>query len=274
MKEEHIMIMVGFGFFLILMGFGISEMVIYDNGRAYTAGSEDCPIYPNITSAVAKKQLSSQWHWTYRFDEFDGTIQQNCPSQAHDTELWLNGDLVGRSDGKIFSAKSKVYINDCHGNRIYVTEAGDVWDAIINSFHIEVSFILWNADMSRPLAYAKGSSWFNDDFEILDIYGQPVATMHRRLLQIPRRWEFNRINTNAPGADFRVLAIIAGTHAFSNGGSDDTDICNSYFYNLAIVLIVVISVILALVLFVIGYIYRRQFEACVGCCRQQCPSSC
>jgi heme/copper-type cytochrome/quinol oxidase subunit 2 len=251
MRQSHLTILAGAVFILILLGFSISVMVIYSDGRAYTSANSECPVYPNITSAVAKKQLSSQWHWTYKFNEFDGRIQQNCPSQMHDTELYVNDDLVARSDGKLFSTKSKVYINDCHGDRIYTMEAGDVWDAIINSFHIEVSFLLWNADMSEILGYAKGRSWFNDDFEILNTDGQPVASMHRKLFEIPRRWEFHRIVLNAPGADFRVLGIIAGTHAFSDG--DDTDMCNSYFYNLSIVLITIWSVILAIILFVILY---------------------
>ena len=252
-------------FTLVLFGFGISEIVIYTQGTAYTPNSTDCPLFPNITQVTATKKIWSQWHWTYEFEEFSGQIRQVCPSLQHDTGVYLDGALVSRSDGKIMSLVSLTYINECHGTKVYNMKTGSVWQAIINSNKIWVSFLLSDAEQDQPLAYVESTSFFNDNIDIKNAQGHIVANLKRKFLQIPRKWQMNRYDPYHPGADLRVLSIIAGTRSFSDtdsDGNDKTDVCNQYFYDLAYTLIAFLSVVLlSIFIHLLSFYYPQSQKA-------------
>ena len=249
---------------LIILGFGISEIVILINGQKYVSRSTECAQFPNITSFTAEKNLWSQWHWTYSFVEFNGKIEQNCPTTQHDTNVYVDGNLVARSDGKIFSFVTLTYINDCQGDRTFVTRTGDEWEAFINGNRIWVSFLLTDATEDETLAYVSSTSFFDDNIDIKDSNGQVVANMQRQFFEIPWKWKFTIYNSTHPGADHRVLSLIAGRRSFIGKKDTDTDACNNYFYIVGWLLVAILILITLLTGAFIYYSYRDAdcFKRC------------
>ena len=250
-------------FVAILIGFGISEIVILTEGNKYVTYSQECTQFPNITSFTAEKQIFSQWHWTYKFLQFDGGIEQKCPTLQHDTNIYVNGNLVARSDGKILSLVTLTYVKDCHGNTIYVTRTGNAWETMINGNRIWISFQLMTADQDQMLAYVDGTHFFNDDINIKSMDGTIVANLQRKYFEVPRKWQFNIYNQNHPGADPRVLSLIAGRRSFTGSKDDDTDVCNSYFFSVGYTLIAILSVIFIIFCIFIYYYIKNQ-----NCCQR------
>jgi len=260
----------------IIVGFGISEIVILTNGKNYVGNSQDCPIFPNATSFVAEKKIFSQWHWKYGFVDFDGSIQQHCPTIEHDVDVYINGHLLGRSDGKIFTTVTLTYINDCHGKTLYAMRTGDAWEALINGIRIVVSFELMDPTQTDVYAYIEGKSFFDDSFDIKDTSGNIVSHMDRQYFENPWTWRFTRYDTNHAGSDPLVMSIIAGHQSFTDD-KDSTDACNSYFYDVGYILIAVLGLIFLVACVILYFVFKETCHGCLSycfnCCRN-CTEKC
>ena len=94
-------------------------------------------------------------------------------------------------------------------------------------------------------------NFFDDDFLIKDINGNSIARLNRNIWAIPWYWEFKIYNKTSPGADMRVLSVLAGTKSFEKSGDNDGgDVCNQYFWTTGI--LVLLLVITASALGIIG----------------------
>jgi heme/copper-type cytochrome/quinol oxidase subunit 2 len=248
---------IGIGISLIIFGFGISEIVIFTKGTKYLDTNTQCQKFPiGIPEINANKIISNQWHWTYQKSNtyndttFKISIKQKCPTMTHDANVYLNDILIARTDGKVITLTSKVNINDCHGNTLFVFEASDFEQVIINQNKIFVNKQIKDTN-KNILGYVKGKNFFvNNDISILDKNGNNVADISRNKLSFDWVWKFKIYDYNSPLSDMRLLASIAGKQAF---GEDDnkTDICNDYFWNLAWTLIAIISCIIFGILYII-----------------------
>jgi len=219
----------------VIIGFGIFEAVTFSNGKALTPSGQACPSFPaNLTYFEATKIYLDQYHWTYEFENqnFSGSIQAMCPSTTYDVNVFIGSDLAIRSDATIFSTISTTYINDCHGNTLYVTRTGNAFQTFVNSFQITVTLELRQSVNSPVLGYINGTDWFANNLTMYDINGNPVANLYRDTFSLSWVWKITVYNTSHPGGDPRVLAFIAGNQAFTESNGN-TDICNSMFWGLA-----------------------------------------
>ena len=222
--------------FICIGGIGISDIAIYSKGIKYTPSNIPCQQFPsNLTEVVAKKDIGSQWNWLYeeknenQGNTFTIKIQQKCPTETHDVNVYLNGNLVVRTDGKIITTTSTVNINDCHGNTILVFKASDIGQVILNQNKVFVNKQIETIN-HHILGYVKGKDFFiNNDITILDIDGNIVAEITRNKLSFDWEWKFTIYNNDSPLSNIGLLAAIAGKQAFGEDGSK-TDICNNYFW--------------------------------------------
>lgn len=241
-----------------IIAFGIYEAVTYSHGTSYS--TSDCPTFPsNLTYYTATKDILSQYHWTYNFDQFSGSIYQKCPTINHDAKVELGGNVVALSDGKTFTTVSTNYIRDCKGNVLYKCRTGSTFDTIINQNKIQVSFELRDASGNNILAYVDGTHFFTDDIEMHDANtGNVVAKMYRNTLSIHWKWEFTIYNQSHPASDPRVLTLLAGKKAFSDD-DNNTDICNQMFWTIAYIFLA-IGIILFCVLCVLFYLFFETIK--------------
>lgn len=258
------------GVIVCIVGFGISEVVIFTNGIKYLSSDTICKRFPtNLTNVEANKILSSQWNWAYKKENFNQgntftiKIQQKCPTATHDANVYLNGDLVARTDGKIITATSTVNINDCHGDTLFVFKTSDFGQVILNQNKVFVNKQIETTN-HVILGYVKGKDFFiNNDITILDIHGNTVAEITRNKLSLTWVWKFAIHDNHSPLADIRLLASIAGKQAF--GEEDDkTDVCNNYFWYLAWTLIgcIILFVFTIILIFMdtIKSTYKKCFQ--------------
>jgi len=262
MNNTQIYIIVGIAIFLAMLSFGIAEIVIYKKSKETTSPSTSCPVFPNVTTFSLEKQILSQWHWRYDFsDDLDVNIQQSCPTTTHDSILYIDGQVSAMTDGKFFSTVSKTYIKDCHGNVIYVVRTGDLFETIINSNQILVSYELRDNN-DNIIAYVAGNNFIDNNMDITDIYGNNVANLNRPLSSLYLDWTINIYNTSSPGADPRVLTLLAGKKSFSDN-SKKTDICNNFFWGVAWTFLAI-----GIIIFIgIAFICYLSFGEIVRCCR-------
>jgi len=239
---------------LAVVGFGISVAVIYSQGNDYTHDSESCPTFPTRTSFKAKK-VFNPLHWTYKFEDIDGKIQMTCPATNRDANLYIDGKLVVRSDIKSLSLVEKNNIRDCHGNILYVSRTSDFGETLINLNGISVSFELRDANEENVLAYIEGNNFFENNFDIKDANGNIVAHIKREVFSIPWYWEFTIIDATSPGADMRVLSLLAGTRSFEKSGKNDNgDVCNQYFWVTGILVLIVVCIVVLIAIVGVGYL--------------------
>ena len=240
---------------LVTIIFGISNLVIFSDGTKYTDLHTKCKTFPpGIPEVDADKIISSQWHWTYQKNNnynnitYQISIEQKCPTLTHDANIYMNEELVSRTDGKIITTTSTVNINDCHGDTFFIFKASDIGQVILNKNKIFVNKQV--EDLNKNiLGYVKGEHFFaNNEISIIDPYGNTIADISRNKLSFNWVWKFKIYNYTSPVSDLRLLASIAGKQAFGED-DDTTDVCNNYFWYLSFMLI-------AIVLFVfigIGY---------------------
>lgn len=274
MNKDIVIIASGVFIVSAIVGFGIADIVILSDGKKYTSHSEECPKFPNVTEYSAESQLLSLWHAKYNFeglgDSDENRIEQNCPTLNNDVNLIINGNLMARSDGKTLSLTELTYINDCHGDRIYITESGSAWQTFINGFNIDVSFLLKDPN-DNILAYVEGDYFFNDDVDIKSPNGVVVASMHRRFLELPRVWHFSIKDQSHPGADPIVLSMVAGRRAFKDPQGKQTDICNEFFYKSGYT-VLAFTCFVFVVICIIIYITFKDSCCCVK--MRECCHSC
>lgn len=227
-KELASIVATGCLIVLILVSVGISDILIFRSGTTYPKG--ECGAFPsNLTRFSASKQILSQWHWTYTFDQFKGAITHNCPSRTGDVNVYVNGMLAARSEGKLISLVQKTLIRDCNGNLMAILRAGSPFQSMINGHNIDVSMELRTPDGHGMIAYVDGEHYYTDKINIKDINGFVIAHMERHKLSLHWKWQFRIFNKFNFAADPRVLSIIAGRNAFGHGASHN-DFCNKYFY--------------------------------------------
>lgn len=257
---------------LIFIGFGASVAAIYDEHQKLTKGSNNCPQFPaNLTSFTLEKQLSSQWHWTYGISEFSGSVQLLCPTTQYDTGLWLDGSFAAYVDGKILTTVSRSNINDCHGNRLYVTESGSSFQTLINGNNMFVSYVLRDVNVDVTLAYVSGTHLFEDTINIQAIDGITVASMTRNLISLRWMWDISIYDIKHPGADPIVLALLAGKRSFydshDSNGNHKGDMCNSYFWPVAWIMVAFVSFVGVIILIVSSCVIYEKLKGC----RIPCP---
>ena len=189
----------------ILIGFSISELVIYKKSNKYLSSDTKCPIFPNnLTYWQADKIIEDQWNWKYSKNNiFDNnnyklTIQQVCPSVTHDADIYLNGIFISRSDGKIITLTSTTYIRDCHKNLIYIVKASDIAQMIINKNKIFVNKQIEDNN-GNIIGYFKGKDYFIDnEISIINKNGNQISTITRNKLSLTWSWKFNIYNNSSP----------------------------------------------------------------------------
>lgn len=224
-----------------IVGIGISITTIYANGTSYLSEDEFCGVFPaNLTSFTVVKDIWAQWHWEYDFKEFEGSIQQQCPTGKHSVNVFVSDSLSVRAERQIFSLYDEADIKDCHGNLLWVIRTGDVWDTIINGNKIKVSFELRNA-ANNLLAYSTGTNFLSNEIVINDLDGNQVAKMEKQFFEIPWHWDITITDHTHPVADPRVVSAIAGLVSFSG---KQTDSCNNYIIYGIITLVVIACIIL------------------------------
>ena len=157
---------------VIVIGFAIAELAIFVGGQykplAASTQCDEIPLPSNATFSF-EKQLLSRWHWRYvGQDDIDGKFQQRCPSLTHDAELTLNGNVAGRTDGKIATVVSSTRVLDCHGDTVFTWDTGSVFQTVINSFRLSVRYLIYDGVTGSVLAYVDGTQWISsDDISIL-----------------------------------------------------------------------------------------------------------
>lgn len=251
-------------FFILALGFGISVIVLFDQGKAYTSRSEDCPVilepnpapYPHLYSS-REQILDSIWNWKYRLnDPLSGEIRQVCLSLTHDAELRTGGGhLIARTDGQVWSTISKTYIRDCHGDIVYVLRTGDVFQTLVNGVWIDVSFELRDASQTTVLAYVAGRSFLTESFDLIDARtGVVTASMARNLIDIVVEWHYI-IRTNA--TEPWLMFILSGRHSFWQEGRKDNgqkmDTCNQYVYITGLCVLIVTCILFSLAVTAVVY---------------------
>ena len=234
-------------FGVIVFGFSISELVIYTKSEKYSSSTIQCPEFANNTSPITlDKEIFYQWHWTYKNDYMK--IVQHCPTITHEVNVFLNNSLVAMTHGDPFSITSKMDINDCKGDNIFVFKASDIGEVILNQNKVFVNKVILDNN-SNKIGYVKGTHWFVDDnIDIIDINGNTVVNLHRDKLSIPWKWNFDIKNFNSKLSDMRLLSSIAGKVSFSDSGND-SDICNTYFWYVLYVLIAIFSIIVIIIFY-------------------------
>ena len=188
--------------------------------------------------------------------------------------MYSNGDLTASSDGKIVSDTSDIYINDCHGDRIFKITTGNFWITLLNTNRIAVSFLLQDHN-NNNLAYVAGTDIFQimTTYTLTDFNGEVVAQAEKDITSFPWKWKVSIFKPVSPAADIRALSIIFAHASFSEGGTDSngshvdkTDVCNNYIFITGMVVICVLVLFLCFLVYVfwnqIKYCYHRRHEYC------------
>jgi hypothetical protein len=121
MENKPIIFLIGAGIAL-LIGLTIWVVVIFEQRNHYLPDHTECPTIPPMDSFDAVKKITGQWNWRYRVRNsmVSAKSEMYCPTTQYDVNVFKEGQLVGRSDGKILTTVSKTYIRDCHGKKIFV----------------------------------------------------------------------------------------------------------------------------------------------------------
>lgn len=225
--------------------------------------------YPHLYKS-REQILGSIWNWKYTLnDPLSGSMRQVCLSLTHDAELRTgNGQLVARTDGKVWTTISKTYIRDCHGDIVFVLRTGDVFQTLINNVWIDVSFELRDSREQNVLAYVTGRSFLLESFDIIDARtGEVMASMARNLIDVVLEWHYT-IRTNA--TEPWLLFLLSAKHTFSQEGrKDKTDTCNNYVYITGITVLVLTCILFTLAIVAVVYQWngwKTNEPYCGGCC--------
>ena len=239
-KRMLVAIVCGILTLFCMLGFGISEIMIYTEGVKYPGG--ECGTFPqNMTSITATKNIWSQWKWKYDFDK--GKIEQACPTLKHDLNIFYDGKLVSRSKGEIFSTVSKTTIYDCDGKKIYQTRTGNLFDTIVNGNKIMVSYELRDRN-EKMLAYVEGKYLLTDEINVISTRtNKVVAKLSRNKWNLKWKWDIDIIDFEDEASNPICLLTIAGQRSFGENDKK-TDGCNHYFYGVAYSFLVMAVIII------------------------------
>ena len=237
--------LVTLGSALMLIGFVLLGIFVHGYRSAANitiSDSESCGTFPALTTFTATKDIWSLYHWKYNFDEFPGYAQQVCPTMQHDAVVHTgsSGQLVARSDGKIATIVSTVYIRDCHGNIKFIQRTGGIFETIINSNKILVSYELQDAQGST-IAYTDEVHFVLSSITLYDISGVTIATMSRTITDAKWVWTYNIVNMTHPAANPEILVLITMQRSFAEN-PNDTDGCNTFFGVIEIIFIIFLVV--------------------------------
>lgn len=139
----------------------------------------------------------------------------------------------------------------------FTAETGSAWQTFINSNNILVQYLIY-ADNGTTLAYVQGTHFVIDDIEILDYQsGNRIAKLYRDKLTVHAwTWTITVDMPNHPVADPVLLTLIAAQRSFSEDPKAN-DICNNYFKDVGIMLVVLMVVTFLGVCFAIYSFCRR-----------------
>jgi hypothetical protein len=258
---------------MIIFGFGLSVAIIYDKRNHYLQQHEHCPTFSKVDKFLAEKQVLSQWHWRYkvRNSGIKSKAELYCPTIQKDSNIFMNGIFVGRSDGKILTTVSKTFIKDCHGKKKFIIRTGNTFETIVNMNKIFVSFELKEYSSTQEnevIAYSEQFNFFTNDIKIKDKNNVDIARMYMNKYQFSAwTWEYSIYNQSHPATDPLVLMIISSKSSFSETAKDKegndeyvTDACNSYFWVLSLIYIICLSCVGAFILLGIGRVIYLKYQ--------------
>ena len=147
-------------FIIVVVAFGITEAVLFSKGTKYTLDSESCPNIPKNKTKYAVKQeiFSSSFHSNLNVEKEHNTyIQMKCPTLNLENEVYSNDKLLSRInvEPSLVIKRSNVYLNDCHGNRIFTIKTGDFLTTLKNFLTFKSSMNILD-DQEQILAFVKG----------------------------------------------------------------------------------------------------------------------
>lgn len=267
-------------FILFLLGCILSVAIIHGERNHYLPEDEKCPVFSRPASFSAEKQVFDRWNWRYKVRNNDITARSDlyCPTIQKDSNIFMDGKFVGRSDGKILTTVSKTYIRDCHGKKIFVIRTGNTFETIINMNKILVSFELRKYNKNKDgkenegneenevIAYSEQFNFFTNDISILDKNQNVIARLYMNKYQFQAwTWEYTIYNASHPASDPLILLIISTKSSFSETTKDDdgndtyaTDICNSYFWSISLILIIIAGLIVIGLLAMLCFMIKQQ----------------
>lgn len=269
MNQDRIVYISIIFFIVCLLAFGFSVVGIISNGTKERTISGDCSMTPaNVTYFELTKSVFSLWNWKYdtSINGHSVLVRQACYSINHDVLMYTNGGLSASSDGKVLSTTSDVYINDCHGDRLYKITTGSFWITLLNTNRIAVSFVIEDR-RGNVVGYIDGVDYFLylTKYSIKDINGVEIVLAHKDITSFPWKWKITIRDPTSPLGDIRALAIIFAHTSFSEGGTDSkgnhvdtTDICNAYVLWTGIT----VCIVLGLLLVFICYWFWIQLKEC------------
>lgn len=226
---------------LVVLGFGISVVVIYSNGMKFESTQYLYPNFTTIQTYTAKKDIvNTRWTYDLNIPGFSGQIKQKCPTINHDADLYIDGKLVGRTDRKTLDFNQKNYILDGTGKVLFIVKTGDFTETLLNGNKIIISLGLYDPS-DKFIGYYSGQNFIiQNSVTIQDLHGNNVIRMDREIDPV-WKWTITLLNNTTPFNDFRLGALLAGYVSFSDN-SKSTDICNNYFWITSWTLVAVICV--------------------------------
>lgn len=194
-------------------------------------------------------------------------VRQRCPTVNHDAEFFVNGHLASKSDKKSFSLTSLTYIYDCHGDTIYIAEAANYNQGLINMNGIYVSLLVKDPD-HNILGYVTSFKFYSESIQIIDYNTNLLAVqMDKNFFEIPWNWNIQINDMNSSVADLRLLSLLAGQLSFSpqTGTNNTSDGCNYFFVVSSTITIVFVSIEGFIVLMVVWYYIKEIIACCMSC---------
>lgn len=245
--------------------------------KAIESSGTECAKFPeNTTFVQLQKILTKQWHWRYNMDieytedntqmNIGGYVEQRCPTAQHDVDVKINGNGVGRTDGKIVSAVSEISVEDCHNVFIGTIRTGNLGETIINGNNI-VTMLQYRDIVGDIKYYILGINFLITHFNIYNYDGNVVAEIEQFKLKDAAKfqgWTWD-IRIKDPTVDPLLLVSIAAKFSFSektSEGEDQTDICNELWNWMFIIMFVFVGIIIIFgcyIAYVIGkYCYHKS----------------
>jgi hypothetical protein len=171
--------------------------------------------------------------------------------------------MVAKIDGKVFTATSENTIRDCHGDYLFTASTGDFLQTLLNGNKIWVSFRLQYANGST-LAFVEKTAFFSTNIDLKNVNGDIIANIKRTVDGLRWKWTFTIQQPQHPATDPRILTLIAGKSSFVPGILDDSssnDMCNQFFLISGLLVLVILIVIVAGLLFTVGYNVRQWMRS-------------